>query len=309
MRPDGHERLAVKFAMVALAASALAGCASSRASEQSADTSSRSTPDTTATASDSASVPLRTSGESSDDSTSPSPGTGDRVAPGDAPLASSSESSCGPWQVEEIAAGTSGTVTSLRGSDFAPDRLGREAWCIAQGDDLGATFVRERTARQSHGATFAELWSDETTLLLRTEADGSIVMPATISHRERVISLFDPPLMMMPTELRLGETVTTNSRMQVVDERNPARVQHEGRATRRITLEGSSRMTSPRGTLDVLRISVEFTADLPLAKASENAVQYVLVGEGLVAEERTKEIRAVGIFSRRTVQTRVRLAD
>ena len=59
-------------------------------------------------------------------------------------------------------------------------------------------------------------------------------------------------------------------------------------STRRISSSPAERLT--------------FVASLDLAKARVEATIYVVPGRGVVAEDRTEEIRVLGIFPRRSVE-------
>lgn len=200
-------------------------------------------------------------------------------------------------------------------------------WRVVAGSESGSEFAQviapadasERfgapsarvEATSEHGAPqspmFAVRMGDSQTLLLERTPSGGIEMPVTITHSDRAVSLFEPPLGIAASELMYGAPYTSRSAMRVVDERNRSREIQSGEATRTFTIVDRCRIRTVMGEFDVIRVEIDFRAKLSLASAQERAVQYIEPTLGVVAEERRKAIRAVGIFGRTVEQTIVRI--
>lgn len=201
---------------------------------------------------------------------------------------------------------------------------GTERWRVVAGDRIGSELLRIRTPSELHGAEIADTWSradgsEEVieTYLLKARPDGSIVMPATLTRRDHAVSEFEPALSIAPPELRpspprdsTGDAeggLTSRSRMTVVEEDSPRRVKEKGTATRELRIVDRVAISTPLGEFDAIRVSIEFRAKLSMASVREIATQYVVPGLGVVAESRREDVRAIGLFSRTTEQTIVRL--
>ncbi|MFO0874999.1 MAG: hypothetical protein U0575_13645 [Phycisphaerales bacterium] len=203
---------------------------------------------------------------------------------------------------------------ALDATKLQPMDRATELWRVVEGERAGASIVRERAPTDRFGATVADLWRrdgvDEQTYLLATAPDGAVSMPANLSHHDRAISRFEPALLMAPAVLRPlkhGESSKVQVHMTVRDEDRPEKVTQEGTATREMKILDRVPIATPLGVFDAVRVSVEFRAKLTMATASEVAILYVVPELGVVAEQRREEIRAVGIFTRITKQTIVRL--
>lgn len=191
-----------------------------------------------------------------------------------------------------------------------------ERWRVVAGDGLGREFERHRGPSSEPGAVVSDRWGDEQTYELAPAAEapaqsgglaGGIVMPITIAHGDRAVTLFDPPLALAPAVLRFGAPLRSEARMKVVDEGDRSKLQHSGRAERTLTLVDKVAIETPMGSFEAFRIRIDFRATLQLATASEVATQYVVPGLGVVAEERIERVNAIGFINRTTKRTIVRI--
>lgn len=162
-------------------------------------------------------------------------------------------------------------------------------------------YRRLRTKR--FGATWVTHHGDERSEFWRLDDDQNVVMTAVISHVDRAISLFQPPLIVAYHDLPPGELRQHEVAMRVVDARNPSRQRESGKARRTIQYVGDYVIRTPMGEMLTKRVDVSFTADLQFADANTTSVIYVAEGLGPVVEQRIQVVRILGLSARRRYQT------
>ena len=132
----------------------------------------------------------------------------------------------------------------------------------------------------------------------RQDTSGDILLVAVIEHGENAISLFRPPLIAAYHRLEPGESRTQDVAMKVVNLNNPSRLRESGRAKQTITYLDDCLVRTQWGSFPARRLSVQFSADLNLARVHVETILYVVPGYGLLIEEAEKTIRILGIFPR-----------
>jgi len=162
-------------------------------------------------------------------------------------------------------------------------------------------YRRLRTTR--FGAAWVTHQGNERSEFWRLDDDENVVMTAVISHADRAISLFQPPLIVAYHDLPPGEMRQHEVAMRVVDARNPSRQRESGKARRTIRYVGDYLIRTPMGEMLTKRVDVSFTADLQFANANTTSVIYVAEGLGPVVEQRTQDVRILGLSARRRHQT------
>ncbi len=162
-------------------------------------------------------------------------------------------------------------------------------------------YRRLRTKR--FGAAWVTHHGDERSEFWRLDDDQNVVMTAVISHVDRAISLFQPPLIVAYRDLPPGELRQHEVAMRVVDARNPSRQRESGKARRTIQYVGDYLIRTPMGEMLTKRVDVSFTADLQFAKANTTSVIYVAKGLGPVVEQRMQVVQILGLSARRRYQT------
>lgn len=159
---------------------------------------------------------------------------------------------------------------------------------------------REILQTQETTARFQSEWKvvegDDRERFYRQDVSGDILLVAVIEHGENAISLFSPPLIAAYELLEPGESRTQDVAMKVVNLSNPSRLRESGRAIQTITYLDDCRVRTPWGSFPARRLSVQFSADLNLAKVHVESILYVVPGYGLLIEETEKTIRILGIF-------------
>lgn len=144
---------------------------------------------------------------------------------------------------------------------------------------------------------------DERSEYWRMDDQGNVVLTAVISHVERAISLFQPPLIIAYRELSPGEKRQHEVSMRVVDARNPSRQRESGTAKQTVQYVGDFLIRTPMGEMQVKRVDVSFIADLQFADASTTSVIYLADGVGPVVERRLLMVKVLGLSTRRRLET------
>lgn len=163
------------------------------------------------------------------------------------------------------------------------------------------SYRRLRTQR--FGAAWVTHQGNERSEFWRLDDDQNVVMTAVISHVDRAISLFQPPLIVAYRDLPPGEVRQHEVAMRVVDARNPSRQRESGKARRTIQYVGDYLIRTRLGEMLTKRVDVTFTADLQFADAKTTSVIYVAKGLGPVVEQRMQVVQILGLSSRRRHQT------
>ena len=132
-------------------------------------------------------------------------------------------------------------------------------------------------------------------------ADGSLLLREVVTYAEKSASLFSDGLAFAATLSAQAPVLEGSSDMRVLTlpKRTP---RGSGRATRSLRLAGEATVTISGAPVDTSVLDLVFDIDLDVAKAHVTARLYVAEGRGVVAEERTEELRVLGIFPRKTVE-------
>lgn len=166
------------------------------------------------------------------------------------------------------------------------------------------TFVREATTE--HGASIAVTEDDRRVeFLIRTD-DGSIALTAVIDRAENALTLFEPPLTVMPPSLKPGETFESKAAMRVVALDDPTRQRERGTARRIIVNAADASIRVNSRTIAAARIDVHFTADLRFADADERTTMYAAPDSGVWAIRSAEVVTILGAFPKTTRRALVR---
>ena len=144
----------------------------------------------------------------------------------------------------------------------------------------------------------AETWEE---MRFSRGKEGSLLLREVITHAERSASLFDDGLAFAATLSAQAPVLEGSSDMRVLTlpKRTP---RGSGRATRSLRLAGEATVNISGAPVEASVLDLVFDIDLDVAKAHVTARLYVAEGRGVVAEERTEELRVLGIFPRKTVE-------
>ena len=166
----------------------------------------------------------------------------------------------------------------------------REVHRAETSDRSGATHVIHLGDRQS------QYWNIH---------DDGIVMTAVVDHDENALTMFRPSL---PVGQRIfqPEPEAIEAQMRVVQADNPRRRRESGTATQRARYAANERIRTPDGTFDVIRIDIEFTADLRMADVRSTTRLWLEPELGCLAREESRRLSVLGVPGRTTTRLFVR---
>ena len=172
-----------------------------------------------------------------------------------------------------------------------------------QSDSESEFLLYRRGPTQRFGADWVTHQGNERSEYWRMDDQGNVVLTAVISHVDRAISLFQPPLIIAYRELSPGEKRQHEVSMRVVDARNPSRQRESGTAKQTVQYVGDFLIRTPMGETQVQRVDMSFIADLQFADAITTSVIYVADGVGPVVEQRLLTVKVLGLSTRRRLET------
>lgn len=178
---------------------------------------------------------------------------------------------------------------------------------VLEGNRKGAT-IEQRTERRGEELLVVEMLrapgkaaepSEE--MRFSRAADGALLLREVITHAEKSASIFDDGLPFAATLSMTERTLEGASDMRVLT-LPKSTPRGRGRATRSLRLAGEATVRIAGVPVETSVLDLVFDIELDVAKAHVTARLYVAEGQGVVAEERTEELRVLGIFPRKTVE-------
>lgn len=169
---------------------------------------------------------------------------------------------------------------------------------VDAGESSNGTIVLRRAHDEEYDAMFSDNEDDRRIQYWVVDKDGSLLLAAVVEHDEQAVSIFDPPLMIAPAQLAAGESHTAESKMRVVDSKNPRHQRERGTGVNTIEYVGDERVETPLGNLIAKRLKTRFEAKLGLATAVHENTIWVVADIGVIAEESTQQITALGLFNK-----------
>lgn len=224
------------------------------------------------------------------------------------------------------------TVLDLSSADLvASESLGmwlgpggpRECWLrITSGRDAGKTWhvVPAEVERDPDGrlTAFTLRWTLEGEAEPRSERrmlvtpEGELSMSRVLQRDRSVVTLFDPPVLLMPARLNAGATVRQDVAVTVLEMSNPKKVKDKGSALAEVTYAGTGRMhadsasaSSDAGAQPGQRVLVSVLRINLSAAKSERTTSRVFDDSGLVSESFEEKIRVLGVTIDATRQTMI----
>lgn len=186
----------------------------------------------------------------------------------------------------------------FKSSDMFIASQGDWRYEIDAGDAGNGTIVLRRAHDEEYDAMFSDNENDRRIQYWVVDKDGALLLAAVVEHDEQAVSIFDPPLMIAPAQLAAGESRTAESKMRVVDSKNPRHQRERGTGVSTIEYVGDERVDTPLGDLVAKRLKTRFEAKLGLATAVHENTIWVVPDIGVIAEESTQQITALGLFNK-----------
>ena len=213
---------------------------------------------------------------------------------------------CGPPPAKGFQILAKGPATGvLNPQDIYPLRVGSYRWRVTVGDGAGSEFVRSRGPSDLYGATWCDQEAARRSEYWRLEGSGDLSMPVDVEHDDSAVTLFDPPLVIAPAQLRPGEPFTQEVSMRVMDSRHAQRLRDSGTGKSTMRYVQDVLLRTPLGKFSARHIEIEFEAELRMARALSKATLYVVPGLGPVVEERHDSVRLLKVPIRSSDQVRI----
>jgi hypothetical protein len=150
---------------------------------------------------------------------------------------------------------------------------------------------------EQYGAAVVEEMIGQRTEFLRRDAHGNVLMTAVIDEGNNALTHFNPPIVVMPAELRRGERFESRAAMRVVDARNPTKERERGTAVRTVEYLGDRLLLTNFGKVATYQLKITFTADLRMADAETNTTLYIAPELGIVAEQSSEKVTVLGALT------------
>lgn len=138
---------------------------------------------------------------------------------------------------------------------------------------------------------------------LRLLDDGSVVLVEEINHTEGVEVVFEPPMVVLPVQIREGELPASEGRMTVHPLGDRSRVRAKGPVRNTANCEGAFQVSTPAGLFDAWKLTSTLSADLGPSKVQNETVLWLVPGIGLIAERREEKTTVMGIPVRSNSET------
>ncbi|MBC7833472.1 MAG: hypothetical protein H7Y88_00020 [Phycisphaerales bacterium] len=146
----------------------------------------------------------------------------------------------------------------------------------------GEVTVKRRVGRE--GRTLVLVRED----VLRREANGDLVLVRSIDHEERVQVEFEPPMVIAPGVMMVGEVREQRLRMVVRPRQDLKRVRMQGDAVQRVEL------TAGKGRGELV-LTGRMEADLGGTGVDSSTMRKLVAGRGVVEETNVEVAKVLGV--------------
>ncbi len=133
------------------------------------------------------------------------------------------------------------------------------------------------------------------------ESDGSRRAEAELDFEQDVRVEYDPPILVLPAELRIGEPVKDETHM-VIRDRRTGRVRQQGPCEVTIELKEFRTVTTPAGPREAWVVKTTRKADLGAADFRVVITEAYVPDAGLVAKHTDRLVRIFGAIPQREVE-------
>lgn len=129
----------------------------------------------------------------------------------------------------------------------------------------------------------------------RHAPDGGVAMLQTVEHADKVVTSFEPPLVVLPGRLDGGSTLRQTLRMVVRPIGKPETIQSEGAASNELTYVADETVETPAGTFEAARVRSVLKVKLGTANVTATTDAWYAPGVGLVAQRRQERVTVFGV--------------
>lgn len=201
-----------------------------------------------------------------------------------------------------------------------------EVWMkISEGKDAGKSWhVVPTSVKKGEGGgieSFTLLWTLEGEASARSEremiveADGDLTMSRVVQRDRSVITVFDPPVLVMPARINSGAVVRQDGKVVVYELKNPKKVKEKGEFVLEARFEGEVETAAGgsggegaggRERLFTTRLELNLSAAKSERATWRRFAPAAPAGNGaLVSESFEEKIRVLGVTIESTRQTMV----
>lgn len=182
----------------------------------------------------------------------------------------------------------------LEAQTIFPLRVRERIYLITQGKGKGSKSIHTCDTTDKYKATWVNGQGKSRSEYWRLDENGSIVMTAAISYRDRAISFFDPPLTIITKTILPGQMQQHEASMRVLDLKTHSKQREVGKAVITIHYVDDLLLSTPLGEIPTKHIEIIFKADLRIADAVTTTTLYVSRELGVIVKEQTESISLLG---------------
>lgn len=195
---------------------------------------------------------------------------------------------------------------ALSGNGSCPELDGTRTIRVLE----GAGAKQRQTIRAEPGASddrWTEVRADEKGETVTEEtflrsSDGAVALERSVSHADKVITVFDPPMVVMPARLRAGDPFRQALAIRVHPIENPDTLRDDGPATLELVYEAEQAVLVGGEEIAAARVKQVFSAKLKSAQVRTEAnLWYGAEGgeaRGLVARRSREKAMFLGVTVR-----------
>lgn len=189
---------------------------------------------------------------------------------------------------------TNTATQPLDAQTIFPLKSREKIYLITQGKGTGNKIIHTCKPTDKYGASWVNGQGKQRSEYWRLGENGSIMMTAAISYRDRAISFFEPPITIITKTIMPGQTQRYETSMRVVDLNKPSRQLEAGKAVLTITYVDDLLLRTPLGEIATKRIQIVFKADLRFADAVTTTTLYVSQDFGVIVKAQREAISLLG---------------
>lgn len=193
---------------------------------------------------------------------------------------------------------------AIRAADAYPhpgERAFASVYTIDAGARAGERVVREHRPLDDRTWIVEERFERDgapiSEATLRIGDDGAALLVSSVDHAERVLTTFDPPLVLMPAELSANATRTQRLRVRIHPVDRPETVRDEGDASHDLTFDAAQSVRGGLGAVETRRVRAVLRIGLRAARVETTSMSWFRADgrDRLAARDASEQARAFGI--------------